>query len=88
MAIKFLNTVAVDTDVLYVDASSNRVGMGTTSPIAKLQLSDSSASATVNLLYLENTGSGGSEGVSIKFNPMFGATSMIASNREIGRAQV
>jgi hypothetical protein len=26
MAIKFLNTVAVDTDVLYVDASSNRVG--------------------------------------------------------------
>ena len=82
MAIKFLNTVAVDTDVLYVDASSNRVGIGTTNPLAKLQLSDSSASATVNLLYLENTGSGGSEGVSIKFNPMFGATSMIASNRE------
>ena len=32
MAIKFLNTVAVDTDVLYVDASNNRVGIGTTSP--------------------------------------------------------
>jgi hypothetical protein len=32
MAIKFLNTVAVDTDVLYVDASSNNVGIGTTSP--------------------------------------------------------
>jgi len=32
MAIKFLNTVQVDTDVLYVDASSNRVGIGTTSP--------------------------------------------------------
>ena len=32
MAIKFLNTVQVDTDVLYVDASSNKVGIGTTSP--------------------------------------------------------
>ena len=33
-------------------------------------------------MYLENIGSGGSEGVSIKFNPMFDAESMIASNRE------
>ena len=32
MAIKFLNTVAVDTDVLYVDASNNRVGIGITTP--------------------------------------------------------
>jgi hypothetical protein len=38
MAIKFLNTVAVDTDVLYVDASSNRVGIGTTSPGQKLEV--------------------------------------------------
>jgi hypothetical protein len=38
MAIKFLNTVAVDTDVLYVDASSNRVGIGTTSPSQKLDV--------------------------------------------------
>ncbi len=38
MAIKFLNTVAVDTDVLYVDASSNKVGIGTTSPSAKLDV--------------------------------------------------
>jgi hypothetical protein len=40
MAIKFLNTVAVDTDVLYVDASSNRVGIGTTSPATKLHIND------------------------------------------------
>ena len=39
MAIEFLNTVAVDTDVLYVDASSNRVGIGTTSPARQLTLS-------------------------------------------------
>jgi hypothetical protein len=38
MAIKFLNTVAVDTDVLYVDASSDRVGIGTTSPAKKLTI--------------------------------------------------
>lgn len=30
MAIKFLNTVAVDTNVLYVDAASNEVGINTT----------------------------------------------------------
>jgi hypothetical protein len=38
MAIKFLNTVAVDTNVLYVDAINNRVGIGTTSPTAKLDV--------------------------------------------------
>ena len=61
---------------------NDRVGIGTTGPTVKLHISESSSASTVNLLYLENTGSGGSEGVSIKFNPMFGATSMIASNRE------
>jgi hypothetical protein len=38
MAIKFLNTVAVDTNVLYVDAINNRVGIGTTSPSRKLNV--------------------------------------------------
>ena len=38
MAIKFLNTVAVDTDVLYVDTASNEVGIGTTSPGSKLEV--------------------------------------------------
>jgi hypothetical protein len=38
MPIKFLNTVAVDTDVLYVDASSNNVGIGTTSPLDRLHV--------------------------------------------------
>jgi len=38
MAIKFLNTVAVDTDVLYVDATNNRVGIGTASPSKKLEV--------------------------------------------------
>ena len=38
MAIKFLSTVAVDTNVLYVDAAANKVGIGTTSPSAKLHV--------------------------------------------------
>ena len=45
MAIKFLNTVAVDTDVLYVDASSNKVGIGTTSPSAKLDVTSATHAA-------------------------------------------
>ncbi len=38
MPIRFLNTTAVDTDVLYVDASSNNVGIGTTSPSTSLHI--------------------------------------------------
>ncbi len=38
MAIQFLNTVAVDTNVLYVDTSSNRVGIGETNPSQKLHV--------------------------------------------------
>ena len=43
MAIKFLNTVAVDTDVLYVDASNNRVGIGTDSPNHELVVQGTSS---------------------------------------------
>ena len=42
MAIQFLNTVQVDTDVLYVDTANDRVGIGTTSPTALLTLESSS----------------------------------------------
>jgi len=41
MAIQFLNTVQVDTDVLYVDAENDRVGVGTNSPSTKLEISSS-----------------------------------------------
>jgi hypothetical protein len=39
MAIKFLSTVAVDTNVLYVNAAANKVGIGTTAPQEKLDIS-------------------------------------------------
>jgi len=47
MAIKFLNTVQVDTDVLYVDAANNKVGIGTSSPNAKLSVKSSGTNSWV-----------------------------------------
>ena len=38
MAIQFLNNVAVDTSVLFVDTVNDRVGIGTTSPAHKLHV--------------------------------------------------
>jgi general stress protein 26 len=38
MAIKFLNSVAVDTDVLFVDTANERVGIGTASPSDELTI--------------------------------------------------
>ena len=38
MAIKFLNTVQVDTDVLYVDAANDRVGIGLENPSTTLHV--------------------------------------------------
>jgi len=38
MAIKFLNTVQVDTDVLYVDTADDRVGIGTDNPDVRLHV--------------------------------------------------
>ena len=62
MAIQFLNTVAVDTNVLYVDTSSDRVGIGGT-PTHKLYVRNDVA-ATSDLdptaIKLYNNSDGGS----------------------------
>jgi hypothetical protein len=73
----------LSSDAFLIVGANNNVLIGTTTDSgAKLKITTSENATTSTSLYLENTGSGGSEGVSIVFNPMFGATSMIASNRE------
>lgn len=58
MAIKFLNTVAVDTDVLYVDTTNDRVGINTTSPAVPLHVNGRAvigSSNTIGSSYVANT---------------------------------
>ena len=74
--------VPTGTNNLILNRDNGNVGIGTSNPTNKLHIQSSDNAATANLVYLENIGSGGGEGVSIKFNPMFNAESMIASNRE------
>ena len=59
MAIQFLNTVQVDTDVLYVDTANDRVGIGTTSPGAKLSVK---SSGTNNWVFRATSSDGGDLG--------------------------
>ena len=56
MAIKFLNNVAVDSDVLYVDTINNRVGIGTTTPNTALEV-DGAISTTTGDYVQGSTGS-------------------------------
>ena len=55
MAIKFLNTVAVDTNVLFVDTTNNRVGINTASPARALQVGDGSTDESIGVYYNDNS---------------------------------
>ena len=48
--------LTVDTDTLYVDSTNNRVGIGTTSPEARLEISEPSSSTTPAKIKLTNSG--------------------------------
>jgi len=50
MAIQFLNTVAVDTNVLYVDTTNNRVGIGTDNPGGLLHVSSGTSGDAVVII--------------------------------------
>ena len=57
MAIKFLNTVAVDTNVLYVNAATNKVGIGTAAPGSELHVNGNVLlSNNKELRWLNSTG--------------------------------
>ena len=59
MAIKFLNTVSVDSSVLHVDAATDRVGIGTASPSQKLTVSGNIlATGTITGSNLSGTNTG------------------------------
>ena len=58
--------LTVDTNVFHVDASSNRVGIGTTSPIYKLDVVDNDASGVV-ALNLRNSNSTNEANTRIRF---------------------
>ena len=67
MAIQFLNTVAVDTDVLYVDTTNNRVGIGTTSPSSKAHIIDTSnPNTTSGSLIVEGRRDGGANVLTLR----------------------
>ena len=59
MAIQFLNTVQVDTDVLYVDTANNRVGIGTDNPSEMLDVAGNiSTDGTLNTQGTVTVGNG------------------------------
>lgn len=63
------STLTVDTDTLAVDATNNRVGIGTTSPNTALHI-DSDATAVFQLTN-STTGSGTGDGFAIEFDGSF-----------------
>jgi hypothetical protein len=66
MPIKFLNDVAVDSSVLYVDTINNRVGVGVASPAVKLHAGSTSTSGvTTEEFRLQSGTSSGNGGTAI-----------------------
>ena len=55
MAIKFLSTVAVDSDVLYVNAATNKVGIGDATPNYKLDVNSGTTNAALRLKSTDDT---------------------------------
>lgn len=57
-----LGGLTVDTDTLHVDATNNRVGIGTTSPSVPLHISDDAHA----IMRLQNEGTGNTEGPTVE----------------------
>ncbi len=63
--------LTVDTDTLFVDATNNRVGIGTTNPLARLHIADSSTSAVQ--LFIHNTNGATNSSAELVFGNWSGA---------------
>ncbi len=55
MAINFLNTVAVDENVLFVDTVNDRVGIGTATPSYTLQVGDGTEDSTLSTFFSDGS---------------------------------
>jgi hypothetical protein len=75
-----------NTHALFVDAGNSRVGINESAPDAPLHITASTSATIVEALRIENTASGGQEGNSIVFNPMFDGKATIAAQRHAGNA--
>ena len=74
MAIKFLNDVAVDSNVLYVDTINNRVGIGTVNPGGELEVKGAAPS-----IVIRNSTFGSGEST-LEFRTAMGATNKLAQS--------
>ncbi len=72
MPIKFLNDVAVDSNVLYVDTINNRVGIGTTSPGTKLHVGSTSTSGVTTEEFRLQSGTSSGNGGTVVANLVTG----------------
>jgi hypothetical protein len=86
MAINFLNTVAVDENVLFVDTVNDQIGIGTASPDAKLDVRSTSRTAPV-VLKLGNGIISGDNGVIVSQIRSYINNSNVAAD-ELARIQV
>lgn len=80
-----------DANLLFVDASTDRVGIGTTSPTGKIEVVNTSAGATTKVLTLSNKDSTTSTGTRIAFVPtannvVLAAIDAVRTNSVVGGA--
>jgi hypothetical protein len=66
---------------LFVDAGNSRVGINESAPDAPLHITASTSATIVEALRIENTASGGGEGNSIVFNPVYDGLATISAQR-------
>ena len=92
MALQFVNdanirgNLAVDANTFYVDATTDRVGIGTTTPGAQLEISDSSNASSGLRFTAVNTGN--QDTVNMHFQGTAGTAPFYISRQSTGGAEL